>query len=172
MSSRDYDPEMRDTPVTPPPGWRMEIFEVSPGLLIGTRIAAASDYATLGVDVIVDLEDWEWAWVPPVPTGKISVSFPIDDGDEVDPKVREVAAFIASLVRAGSTVLVHCTEGLNRSGVVVARALMAMGLTADEAIQVVRRQRGPSVDGFPALGNEAFVDWLLREGPESQDASG
>jgi len=66
-------------------------------------------------------------------------------------------------------VLVHCTEGLNRSGVVVARTLMVMGRTADEAIRLVRQQRGLTVDGFPALGNEAFVEWLLSEEPSRTD---
>ncbi|HSD49308.1 MAG TPA: dual specificity protein phosphatase [Actinomycetota bacterium] len=154
---------MRDSPSPPPPGWRMEVFEVIPGLLIGTRLDPASDYDTLGVDVIVDLEEWDWAWVPPVPTNRMYVSFPIEDDDEVDPKVREVASFIASLIRSGRAVLVHCTEGLNRSGVVVARALMTMGQTAEDAIRLVRERRGPSVDGFPALGNASFVDWLRSE---------
>jgi type IV secretory pathway TraG/TraD family ATPase VirD4 len=58
------------------------------------------------------------------------------------PKVRELAVFIAALVTSGRRVLVHCTEGLNRSGVVVARALMAMGLTASDAIDLVRRRGG------------------------------
>jgi len=39
-----------------------------------------------------------------------------------------------------------------------------MGMSPTEAIDLVRRQRGPSVDGFPALGNPAFVEWLLEEG--------
>ena len=141
----------------------MEVFEVVPGLWIATRLDAASEYSTLGVDVIVDLEDWEWAWVPPVPTGKVFVSFPMEDEDEVDPATRELASFIATLVGSGRRVLVHCTEGLNRSGVVIARALMEMGRSAAEAIELVRRQRGRTADGFPALGNEAFVDWLLAE---------
>ena len=141
----------------------MELFEVVPHLLIGTRLAAGSEYETLGVDVIVDLEDWEWAWVPPVPTGKMFLSFPMEDEDEVDPRVRDVAQFIASLIRSERAVLVHCTEGLNRSGVVAARALMVMGRTAEEAISLVRQQRGLTMDGFPALGNEAFVEWLLAE---------
>jgi hypothetical protein len=143
----------------------MQVFEVVPALSIATRLDTSSEYGTLDVDVIVDLEDWEAAWAPPVPLGRLYVSFPMDDGDEVDPKVRELAVFIASLVTSGRRVLVHCTEGLNRSGIVVARALMEMGLTASDAIDLVRRQRGPSVDGFPALGNDAFVDWLHREGP-------
>jgi protein-tyrosine phosphatase len=142
----------------------MEVFEVVPRLLIATRLEGSTDYVTLDVDAIVDLEDWEFTWVPPVPQGRLYVSFPMDDADEVDPKVRDLAAFVASLVEAGRSVLVHCTEGLNRSGVVVARALMEMGWTATDAIEAVRRARGPSVDGFPALGNEAFVEWLLQEG--------
>ncbi|HEU4354189.1 MAG TPA: dual specificity protein phosphatase family protein [Actinomycetota bacterium] len=159
---------MRDTPHPPPPGWQMELFEVIPGLFIGTRLDPASDFGSLGVDVIVDLEDWGWAWVPPVPTGAMYLSYPMEDEDDVDPKVREVASFVASLVGSGRRVLVHCTEGLNRSGVVVARALMTIGRTADEAIQLVRERRGPSVDGFPALGNTAFVDWLRTEDARSE----
>jgi dual specificity protein phosphatase-like protein len=91
------------------------------------------------------------------------MSFPMEDEDDVDPKVRDVAAFIASLVGSGRKVLVHCTEGLNRSGVVIARALMEMGRSAPEAIELVRRGRGPSVDGFPGLGNQAFTAWLDAE---------
>ena len=147
------------------------MFEVLPDLLIETRLDAYTDYASLGVDVIVDLEDWDVAWTPPVPLGRLYVSFPMDDGDEVDPQVRQLAGFIASLVASGRRVLVHCTEGLNRSGVVVARALMEMGRTASDAIDLVRRQRGPSVDGFPALGNRAFVDWLHRESFGTLDQS-
>ena len=106
---------------TPPPGWQMEVFEVAPGLSIGTRLAETADYDSLGADVMVDLEDWDWAWVPSVPVGKVFMSFPMEDEDDVDPKVHDVAAFIASLVGSGRNVLVQCTEGLNRSGVVIAR---------------------------------------------------
>ena len=159
--------KMRGEPIPAPPGWKMQVFEVVPALSIATRLDTSSEYGTLDIDVIGDLEDWEAAWAPPVPLGRLYVSFPMDDGDEVDPKVRELAVFIASLVTSGRRVLVHCTEGLNRSGVVVARALMAMGLTASDAIDLVRRQRGPSVDGFPALGNDAFVAWLHREGHQA-----
>jgi protein-tyrosine phosphatase len=155
---------MRREPMPAPPGWKMQVFEVIPGLFIATRLETSTKYATLDVDSIVDLEDWEAAWAPSVPPGRLYVSLPMDDGDEVDPKVRELAAFVASLVASGRRVLVHRTEGLNRSGVVVARALMEMGMTASDAIDLVRRRRGPSVDGFPALGNQAFVDRLQREG--------
>jgi hypothetical protein len=143
----------------------MGIFEVVPGLLIGTKLVPPAQYATMGVDVIIDLEDWDFAWVPPVPTGSIYVSFPMEDEKRVDPKVREVAAFAASLVRSHCRVLVHCTEGLNRSGVVVARTLVDLGWSAGDGIDLVRKQRGLTEDGFPALSNPHFVDWLLAEEP-------
>jgi hypothetical protein len=76
----------------------MEVFEVVPGLSIGTRLAETADYDSLGVDVVIDLEEWDGAWVPSVPLGKVFVSFPMEDEDDVDPKVRDVAAFVASLV--------------------------------------------------------------------------
>src|SRR5215217_9746334 len=92
---------MRGEPIPTPPGWKMQVFEVIPALSIATRLDTSSEYGTLDVDVIVDLEDWEAAWAPPVPLGRLYVSFPMDDGDDVDPNVREVAVFIASLVTAG-----------------------------------------------------------------------
>ncbi|MFT3661760.1 MAG: dual specificity protein phosphatase family protein [Gordonia sp. (in: high G+C Gram-positive bacteria)] len=68
----------------------------------------------------------------------------------VDPLARLVAALAET-----DMVLVHCQAGLNRSGVVVARALMHRGMTADEAITTVRAGRHPK-----ALYNEHFVAWL------------
>lgn len=64
---------MRREPAPPPPSWQMEVFEVVPGLFIATRFAAGTEYRTLGVDAIVDLEDWEDAWTPPVPSGSLYV---------------------------------------------------------------------------------------------------
>jgi protein-tyrosine phosphatase len=141
----------------------MKIVEVLPGLFMGTKLVPPAEYESLGVDAIVDLEDWDVAWVPPVPTGSIYLSFPIEDDDHVEPKIREVAAFVASLVRSDRRVLVHCTEGINRSGVVVARALLELGWTAADAIELVRTKRGPSDDVVQALSNGHFVEWLLAE---------
>ena len=59
--------------------------------------------------------------------------------------------------------LVHCTEGLNRSGVVVARALIDLGWSSADAIELVRLRRGPTEDGFLALANPHFVEWLRSE---------
>jgi hypothetical protein len=57
----------------------------------------------------------------------------------------------------------HRGKPLNRSGVVVARALLELGWTAADAIERVRTRRGLTDDGFRALSNSAFVDWLVAE---------
>ncbi|MFT3662560.1 MAG: dual specificity protein phosphatase family protein [Gordonia sp. (in: high G+C Gram-positive bacteria)] len=69
----------------------------------------------------------------------------------VDP----LARLVVDLSATGDDVLVHCQAGLNRSGVIVARALMHRGMTADEAITAVRAGRHPK-----ALYNTHFVAWL------------
>jgi protein-tyrosine phosphatase len=147
---------------TPPEGWRFQIVEVVPGLFLSNKLVEPNDYASLGVDAIVALDDWEFTWSPPVPENAIYVHFPIGDDEHVDPKTRQVARFVAELVQDGNRTLVHCLQGLNRSALVVARALMFLGRTADEAVTLVRQRRGLD-EGFGALGNEQFVRWLEAE---------
>lgn len=55
-------------------------------------------------------------------------------------------------------VFVHCQAGLNRSSLVVARALVAAGDVADgrEAIELIRAKRDPA-----CLCNPAFEAWVL-----------
>jgi protein-tyrosine phosphatase len=100
--------------------------------------------------------------VPARPGESSLVHFPIDDADTVDPKTRQVARLVADLVQGGHRVLIHCVQGLNRSGIVVARALMFLGYSAAQAIDLVRVPLGLD-EGFGALGNERFVEWLLSE---------
>ena len=147
----------------PPAGWQFETFEVLPGLFLSKKLVDPHDFASLGVDAIVALEHWEYTWSPPVPDNHLYVHFPIDDGDTVDPKTREVARLVAGLVQSGHRVLVHCVQGLNRSGMVIARALMFMGHDVEESIELVRRSRGLD-DEFGALGNPSLVEWLVSEG--------
>ncbi|MEV2197712.1 dual specificity protein phosphatase family protein [Streptomyces phaeochromogenes] len=56
---------------------------------------------------------------------------------------------------AGRRVLVRCYHGYNRSGLVVAHALIRAGSTAEDAIRLIRSRRSPW-----ALHNELFVDYL------------
>jgi len=87
----------------------------------------------------------------------------LDDEDTAE-RTRAVASFIAGALTMGWRVHVHCTMGLNRSGVVVARALMYLGMSSDDAIAHVREHR--TVRGsfnMPALFNRHFERWLLTE---------
>ncbi len=70
-------------------------------------------------------------------------------------RVRELGALVAAAVVDGRSVLVRCSGGLNRSGVVVAEALVQLGRTPDEAVRLVRAARGPW-----ALTNPGFVAYL------------
>jgi protein-tyrosine phosphatase len=56
---------------------------------------------------------------------------------------------------AGRSTLVRCHAGLNRSGLVVAQALVELGLGVPEAIALIRQRRSPW-----ALNNELFVRYL------------
>ena len=160
--------------IKPPEGWQFQAFEVLPGLFLAKRLVEPYGFDSLGVDAIVALDDWEYTWSPPVPENHLYVHFPIDDADTVDHKTRQVARLVADLVQGRHRVLVHCVQGLNRSGIVVARALMFLGYSTAEAIDLVRLRRGLD-EGFGALGNERFVEWLfleeadLEQGPTNPD---
>lgn len=61
--------------------------------------------------------------------------------------------------RAQGPTLVHCQQGLNRSPLVVALALIKSGMSPPGAIQLLRKKRGPQV-----LFNRVFEQWLLEKG--------
>lgn len=77
-----------------------------------------------------------------------------DSLDQAMDQIDAVAAWV-NVVRKTGPVLVHCQAGLNRSGLVVARALMLEGMTAGAAISLIREKRSPA-----ALCNPAFEEWL------------
>lgn len=70
--------------------------------------------------------------------------------DQVD-----VLAAWVNVCRASAPTLVHCQAGLNRSSLVVARALMLDGMGASDAIHLIREKRSPA-----CLCNESFEAWL------------
>ena len=74
------------------------------------------------------------------------------DGDEV----ARISRWVNDCRKQGPT-LVHCQAGLNRSGIIVGHALMTgpERMTADDAIETMRRKRSPAV-----LCNSTFEQWL------------
>ncbi|MET8612675.1 MULTISPECIES: protein-tyrosine phosphatase family protein [Streptomyces] len=83
----------------------------------------------------------------PIPDGPL-------DGTQLAGVIRLARAANESL-DAGRRVLVRCYHGYNRSGLVVAHALVQRGAAADEAIRVIRARRSAW-----ALHNELFVAYL------------
>ncbi|MEU1283026.1 protein phosphatase [Kitasatospora sp. NPDC005856] len=69
--------------------------------------------------------------------------------------VQEAAELTAAAVRRGRRTLVRCHSGYNRSGLVVAQALIGLGHESGEAVRLVRERRSPW-----ALNNPVFVDYL------------
>jgi Dual specificity phosphatase, catalytic domain len=129
---------------------------VIPGLYQGDFPTGSVDWSRFDDVVSLTIEE-----VPDVPlqVGGLRMHVPIWDEEMVDPTgVRAAALTVAERVTAGKRVLVHCWAGLNRSGVVSARALMFMGMPVAEAIARVRSARGPY-----ALSNRDFVAWLHEE---------
>jgi hypothetical protein len=94
-----------------------------------------------GPDAEVEHQVW------PIPDGPL-------DGTQIAGVIRMAEAACEALDR-GRRVLVRCYHGYNRSGLVVAHALIRRGSTADEAIRLIRARRSSW-----ALHNDLFVDYL------------
>ncbi|MEU2785683.1 protein phosphatase [Streptomyces sp. NPDC007110] len=83
----------------------------------------------------------------PIPDGPL-------DGTQLAGVIR-LADAVTEALDADRRVLVRCYHGYNRSGLVVAQALIRRGHSADRAIRLIRSRRSPW-----ALHNELFVDYL------------
>ncbi|NUR00628.1 MAG: protein phosphatase [Streptomyces sp.] len=69
--------------------------------------------------------------------------------------VMRLAQAAGEALDEGRRVLVRCYHGYNRSGLVIAHALVRRGHATEEAIRLIRSRRSPW-----ALHNELFVDYL------------
>ena len=95
--------------------------------------------------------------VDQVPRDAVLVHWPIKDGPVPDEQMLHgVATFIATCIRGGAVVYVHCQAGMNRSVLVAARVLMEQGMSADEAIAHVRERRHGSL-------SDEYEAWLRSE---------
>jgi protein-tyrosine phosphatase len=108
-----------------------------------------------GISVVIDLEGDLDAGVPTVPNHVLYLYYPIFDEELPDlDKLKAVARLGATLVEAGHKVLSHCGMGFNRSALVAGLILVHLGLSGEEAFQLLRRKRPGS------LFNEVFAGYL------------
>jgi protein-tyrosine phosphatase len=90
------------------------------------------------------------------------VKAPLDD---YKPTAREVQTALSAartvhiLRKRGKRVLVTCAQGVNRSSLVAALALMADGMPAETAVHRIRALRKPP-NGMTPLTNPYFVELL------------
>jgi atypical dual specificity phosphatase len=81
-------------------------------------------------------------------------------------QIDKIIAYIDSRVDAGVPVAVSCNAGIGRTGVILACYLVHKGLTAKEALELVRkkRRRRPEVPEQIA----AVEDYALRTNPTAK----
>jgi hypothetical protein len=128
--------------------------EVIPGLSAASAAHSPAEMLSM-FDVLVDVggrDRWDG---PPDPRYRFH---PLDDVPFIEDAemIHTVGERITFLVEEGKHVAVNCLSGVNRSGLLVGRALVELGYTPDGAIEAVRRARGPM-----ALSNKQFVRFLL-----------
>lgn len=131
--------------------------EVVPGLFQASSAYSPAEMFDLGFDALFDLCGRDRTDGEPDPR---YVFHPIDDVPYLtDPDaIHDLGERVADFVRSGKQVAVSCMSGINRSGLLVGRALIALGYTPQKAIEAVRRARGPR-----ALSNRHFTRFLLIE---------
>lgn len=118
------------------------------GCINGVRLR--DDFAN-----VLSLYPWEKYAIGPE-----TIRYEVRLYDEADMPGRavlaETVALALSMVEDGPT-LIHCQAGLNRSGLVSALVLRALGHTSAEAIALLREKRCPVV-----LCNTTFERYLLE----------
>jgi hypothetical protein len=130
--------------------------EVIPGLFQANAARSPAEMLA-SFDVLIDVGGRDRWKGDPDPRYRFN---PLDDVPHIpDPElIHSLGEQIAVLVREGKHVAVNCLGGVNRSGLLIGRALVELGHTPEEAIQAVRTARGPM-----ALSNPRFVRFLLVE---------
>jgi len=114
-----------------------------------------------GIDVVVDLADAD-AFPPSSDVDDLTyLKCPLVDGETVPDSgvTLRLAHLVAGLVRDGHTVLVHCTFGRNRSGLLVSLVVRELlDVTGAQALDHVQEHRAGAVN------NTAFAGWLRSLG--------
>ena len=84
----------------------------------------------------------------PVP----DLGVPVDTGEFI-----EVVHRLATLIRGGTRIAVHCRQSVGRSGLLVASVAMACGMPLHTALETISKARGVAVPE-----TQVQKDWLQR----------
>lgn len=113
--------------------------------------------AATGIRAVIDIADADAHPPAGATDGLLYLKAPLVDGDDLpDPALTlRLATLVAGLLDDGYRVLVHCTFGRNRSGLIVSLVVReALGLTGAEALAHVQAHREGTVN------NARFAEWL------------
>ena len=81
-------------------------------------------------------------------------------------EIEAIAEWVYAQWKAGDRVLIRCQAGMNRSSLVTALVLLKDGLSADEAIALIRKQRSEY-----CLSNRHFIEYLQKRGVDDNKTS-
>jgi len=124
-------------------------------LFISPRIDDWQLLEAHGITIVIDLEGGLDDGVPSVPNHVLYLYYPIFDEELPDlDKLKAVARLGSTLIQAGHKVLSHCGMGFNRSALVAGLILVHLGMSGEEAFQLLRNKRPGS------LFNEVFANYL------------
>lgn len=110
-----------------------------------------------GITAVVDIADADAHPPADAVEGLVYLKSPLVDGDDVPAPALtlRLAALVAGLISDGYRVLVHCTFGRNRSGLLASLIVReVLGVSGAEALAHVQERRAGTVN------NEGFADWL------------
>lgn len=103
---------------------------------------------------VLSLYPWEHYQLGP-DTSRVEVRLYDSEDMASDETLASIVETALAMVQSGKT-LIHCQAGLNRSGLISALVLRALGKTSEEAIALLREKRSPMV-----LCNQTFESYLL-----------
>ncbi|MBL0177399.1 MAG: dual specificity protein phosphatase family protein [Ignavibacteria bacterium] len=136
----------------------MELFQIDAGarLFISPDIDDWAPLESETITVIFDLDDNLDIGVPTVPGEFLYVYFPFEDRELPDlDRLHVIARMGAHLVEDGYKVLSHCGMGHNRSALLAGLILTYLGLSGEEAVNLIRSRRQG------ALYNKNYANYLI-----------
>lgn len=70
-------------------------------------------------------------------------------GSDFEEMWKRVGEGLLSSLRKGEKIVIHCQEGIGRTGLVAARLLIELGVDKEEAISIVRKTRPGALETWP-----------------------
>ncbi len=134
----------------------MEIFEIAPGLYQSTKIDNVELFLSYGFDTVIDLEGGFDKVLSGWNLGGSYLYWHIFDMPWLPNKDRlwNVAHFGFSAWEHGDKVLIHCSMGRNRSGLIMGCILRLIPMKGPDIVKLIQEKRPGS------LTNQIFYDFL------------